>query len=504
MTNENDRRRDEETIVPVKPGFGAADAAAPSRSPEPRRGRPPLAAVFALVLLALLGVVFVALPRWVAEPAAESPQAAVDAPVALPPAEPELSAEEREALKTRAESQLAELLQQRNSLDAKSAARWGGEDWSRYDELSRGGDDALLAEDYRAAVGAYEAALAAGAALLERSVQIIDSALATAAAALAAGNARLAREQYDVVLGIEPQNPVALEGRARAQKLPEVLALVHDAERARQSGALEESAALYRQALAVDPQWSPAQSALDEVSAAIETARFESLLSRGYAALAEEEHEEAHAHFSAALEVNPESRPAADGLAQAEQGRKLDAIALSEARALAFERRELWEQAIERYETALAADPTLAFAIAGLERSQARADLDSKLENMLENPNLLLTDNLLVEARRLADEARALVEPDTRIGEQVARLDELIRIASTPIRVTLASDEQTEVAVYRVGMLGAFATTQIEVRPGTYTAVGSRDGYRDVRETFTVLPGRDVPTVRVICTEPIR
>ena len=53
----------------------------------------------------------------------------------------------------------------------------------------------------------------------------------------------------------------------------------------------------------------------------------------------------------------------------------------------------------------------------------------------------------------------------------------------------LTSDELTTVTLYRVGALGAFASHDVELRPGTYTAIGSRDGYRDVRQTFTVRPG---------------
>jgi hypothetical protein len=71
------------------------------------------------------------------------------------------------------------------------------------------------------------------------------------------------------------------------------------------------------------------------------------------------------------------------------------------------------------------------------------------------------------------------------------------------LTVELTSDELTEVTVYRVGQLGTFASKAVQVRPGTYTAVGSRNGYRDVRATFTVLPGQALPPIRVVCTEPI-
>jgi hypothetical protein len=33
--------------------------------------------------------------------------------------------------------------------------------------------------------------------------------------------------------------------------------------------------------------------------------------------------------------------------------------------------------------------------------------------------------------------------------------------------------------------------------------IGSRDGYRDVRHTFTVRPGRNLTAINVVCVEPI-
>jgi hypothetical protein len=51
--------------------------------------------------------------------------------------------------------------------------------------------------------------------------------------------------------------------------------------------------------------------------------------------------------------------------------------------------------------------------------------------------------------------------------------------------------------------LGAFASRDVELRPGTYTVIGSRDGYRDVRQTFTVRPGGNLAPITVVCVEPI-
>ena len=103
----------------------------------------------------------------------------------------------------------------------------------------------------------------------------------------------------------------------------------------------------------------------------------------------------------------------------------------------------------------------------------------------------------------LIDEARAVPERGPALEEQIAQLERLVALASMPIVVQLTSDQQTAVTLYRVGALGAFASQEVELRPGTYTVIGSRDGYRDVRQTFTVVPGRTLPPISVVCVEPI-
>lgn len=69
--------------------------------------------------------------------------------------------------------------------------------------------------------------------------------------------------------------------------------------------------------------------------------------------------------------------------------------------------------------------------------------------------------------------------------------------------VTLHSDQQTEVTVYKVARLGQFDQRELELRPGSYTAVGSRMGYRDVRVEFSVAAEGAPPAVTVVCTERI-
>ena len=57
--------------------------------------------------------------------------------------------------------------------------------------------------------------------------------------------------------------------------------------------------------------------------------------------------------------------------------------------------------------------------------------------------------------------------------------------------------------VLKVAKLGRFKEHELKLKPGNYTAVGSRNGYRDVRQNFTIAADSKPAPVTVICTDPI-
>lgn len=502
---ESSRRQREETIVPVRPGLRTPAASGGRPAPtDAGPWRTVLGVVGAVAALALLFVAFVALPRWLdkSDEQVAAPVVAVQ-PEPAAPEKPRLSPEQLAALEKQAEALLAPLLTQQKRLGELHADSWGGEAWQRYTQLGTAGDDAYLAKDFAAAVASYTDATALGEQLLARSVEIVESAFAAGLAAFQAGNATVAIGQFDLVLGIEPQHAGALEARARAERLNDVLALVQQGDAQRQAGERRAALDSYRKALAIDANWEPAARASSEIALELKNAEFDEAMSKGFAALAANDFGPADEHFAAALALRPQSREAQEGRTQAAEGAKLDRIALAEARGLAFERRELWQDAIAQYRAALEIDPNLQFALTGIERAQARASLEAKLKNLIDNPTLLFSDTVLADSRKLIDEASAQPERGPRLQEQIDQLSRLVTLAATPIKVELRSDQLTEVTLYRVGALGAFTAKEVELRPGTYTAIGSRNGFRDVRQTFTVLPGRDLAPISVVCVEAI-
>jgi hypothetical protein len=149
----------------------------------------------------------------------------------------------------------------------------------------------------------------------------------------------------------------------------------------------------------------------------------------------------------------------------------------------------------------LAIDPESALALDGRKRTETRAVLDEKVEFHLANPGRLSTATVFDDAASCLDEALETVPSGPRLERQIARLEALLKTISTPVAVVLESDAQTEIMVYRVGRLGTFTRRELNLKPGAYTVVGSRSGYRDIRLQLIVTPGTPPKPLVVRCTE---
>ncbi len=230
---------------------------------------------------------------------------------------------------------------------------------------------------------------------------------------------------------------------------------------------------------------------------------FEAAMTEGLAALDRGDFAAAREAFSRASGLRPGSTQSADGLARAEAGARLASIHDLRRQAEDLEASEDWHGAAERYSAVLELDPAVEFAQAGLERSRRRGSLADRLEFHLANPKRLSSDEVLQEASTLVGLASEIDPAGPEHRRRTEQLAAVVREYSTPIKATLESDQLTEVVVYKVGRLGAFSQRALDLRPGTYTVVGSRSGYRDVRRQLVIEPGVEPPTLQVRCEEKI-
>jgi len=398
---------------------------------------------------------------------------------------------------------LGELLSDFETLERRAVQRWAAVPYRRAQDFYKEGDDAYLRKDWAAAEVHYLDALSVLEPLFDRVEPEFEKALAAASAAFEAGDRAEALRLFELAVAITPNHPAAREGFERAKNLDAVLQLVDRGLEYEDELELDAAEASFQQAIDLDPNWIPAQEGVERVRATRTKIQFDSRMSEGIEALAVGDYLGARAAFRMAQQLIPGSPEPADGLLQVDQGLRLDNINMLEQEAAALEQSEHWDAAAKSYEEILKVDGNLSFAMEGLAKARSMGKLHQQLDDYIADPDRLSVPSVMKRATTLVVDITRMAEIGPRLASQRDELSRLLKRAATPVSIELVSDNLTSVSIYKVGALGNFASTRLDLRPGTYVAVGVRPGYRDVRLEFRVAPEIDMKPVVVRCEEPI-
>jgi hypothetical protein len=502
---------DSEAIPVIRPGARPPSSGDHQAGPEQRRARTLrwlVLGVLGLMLVTLLGVIVV-LPELVAErrePAAPAKPLAPVAPAPAPVETPAVSPDARELARHKrdAEDLLSQALRRKTELEAQDVVTWGGEDYQQALDVLAAGDAAFQSQSFAEAVEHYGNSVTALESLQASKGERLNVALETGERALADRDGELAREQFAIALAISPGDARAERGAARARVLEEVVALLGEGTRHLGREELEAALEKFQAARTLDPLSQEAKSAVDAVLAGIRTRDFRLAMSEALGALERGDFAATGAALERARALKPASAEVADVRRRLRLAVERSRIARHRKTAAALEGEERWNEAAEQYAAVLAIDAKVAFAEDGRRRSLERVRLHAELDAFLARPARLTAPEPRANARRLLEVARAVGgAEEPLLQKKVSELDALLSVAQAPMRVVLQSDNLTDVVVYKVGRVGRFSEHALTLTPGRYVAVGSRDGYRDVRVEFTLMPGRDPAPVVVRCEEKI-
>jgi serine/threonine protein kinase/tetratricopeptide (TPR) repeat protein len=259
----------------------------------------------------------------------------------------------------------------------------------------------------------------------------------------------------------------------------------------------------YTQALALDPANARARAGLARANAAVGDDSYAKAAGEGFAALGAGRLDEARAAFERARALRPDGAEAAEGLRRVAAAHGVHGIAAMRANAEDLEEQERWEEALALYDDILREDGSLAFAQAGRARAGARLQLGESMQALISHGERLSSPQVRDQALALLQIAQEQPSPGPVLSTQIAQLSALIPGVDKPVHVSLVSDSVTQVAIPSVGSFGTFSKRDIELRPGHYTVIGTREGYRDVRRDITVTPAQENQTINVSCSEPI-
>lgn len=464
---------------------------------------------FAIAGIALgiiaLAVVFFVLPKWVEQrrPATAAEPAPVQAApqVEAPKEDVDLAALAR--AKQEAEDLRGPLAERLQALRERAVEVWGSPELQQIEQALAAGDEHVAARAYVQAVERFTTVPPLLDTLEARAAEVLKAQLTAGAQALQEGRSADARMAYELATKLDPNNAAAAQGLQRAGTLDEVLRLLAQAQDLEKQGRPRDALETYRKALALDAQAPRATEAIARLEAQFANDAFATAMARGFSALAQGDHAAARSAFDAAAKIRPNAPEVAQALRQIEQEQRTGIIGTKLRAAQVLEEQEQWAEALKEYGAVLELDATVAAAKEGSARVAPRAKLNEQLELYLTQPERLFSQPVREAARQTLARAQAVRNPGPVLQRQIATLSEWLARADAPIAVSLQSDNQTEVTIYRVGSLGTFEQRSVELAPGTYTVVGTRPGYRDVRRQITVAPGAPLEPIVIRCEDRI-
>jgi tetratricopeptide (TPR) repeat protein len=406
-------------------------------------------------------------------------------------------------LRKEAQDILADLLDLQFRLEEIGVNQWAADQFEQAKAAAADGDAQYRERLFMEAKASYEKGVEELQTILGSAPKALAEHLERALRAIDEGQIEAAQAALAVAVTIDPLSDELATLTQRASALEQILPLLAEARDAEESGDLATAEKLLRQAAALDPAQPTVRSELTRVAAAHTRQRFNAAMSDGYHALDENGFSRARSAFNRAAQLVPgaaETTSALQEVASAETGHRLASLRSS---GQAHENKEEWGDAVAAFEQALQVDDSLIFAREGLERSKDRFQLDQQFRTTIDQPDRL-SDKKVAEATAiLLDKAKTISPRGPVLQQQLSQLESLLQKANTPISIVLRSDMQTDVTLRKVVKLGRFTQHVLTLRPGTYTAVGTRIGYRDVRLTFTVSHDKATPDVVVSCTEQI-
>ncbi len=387
--------------------------------------------------------------------------------------------------------------------EADDIRTWGGSDFTALLGQVTAAERSLADKQYALAESLYQQAMDGLQILLAKKPAMLAESIDAGNAALEAGDSAGAVKAFTRALVLSPTDQQAMHGLARARTLDQVLALYQKGLDAEEQADLKDAQALLFEAKNLDPEFLPAAQALHRVQSRQAEADFERAMGGFLQALHDGRAIEAKKKLTLAAGLRPQSPAVLEGKKQLQQLTLQQTLARIQTEYVRFVHAEQWRQAQERCKQALKIDPQASFALVGLREAGRRLDLDIALQAILDQPQRLQEQDVQQGARQTLAFAESVVKPGPRLQAQLTAVKRQLQAASLQVPVILRSDNETEVVIYRIGRQGKFNRRELRLRPGRYTVVGSRPGYRDVRKVLEVRAEDEQVNLDIDCREVI-
>ena len=339
--------------------------------------------------------------------------------------------------------------------------------------------------------------------LMEQGEKHFQESLRAGLDALNSGDGDRAKEWLMTAQALRPDDPFVAQQLNRAETIDQVFAHFEQGRSYEDQGLYSLARVEYGKALDLDPDSVNINSRLQAINQELNREIFETTARDGMAALAAGNGDSAVELLEKATALMPgdiQTRNALQDARELQRRQRVDRLVATGEREL---ENRAWLAAQNAFEEALDYEPSSQAAQEGLSRAQAKIELEAQIKVILLEAESFERNGELEKALIVLREGRQIADPLGAITEKINFLEEILAEQSKPQKVTILSDNLTNIQIYHVGNFEPTHQLNLELRPGEYTVVGSRLMYRDVRHTLWVEVGESPKPLEVICTEKL-
>lgn len=394
-------------------------------------------------------------------------------------------------------------LKSQAAAEAENIQAWGEDEYADILQSAAQGDQFFRSGDFGSAQTLYKRAIDNLALLLASKEDKLMATLIQGEDALKNEEPQKALFTFQQALLIDPENEEALYGIHRANNLDHVIALYKGGLRLEAENNLQQAQQLLREANQIDSDFAPAGEALKRVDTKWRDVLFQDAMSRAIAALNSEQLAIADKALAVAAQLRPQNPAMAAARQRSMEMHTIQKLKILQIKAAKLLRAENWKGVVETYGKAIQIDDKVGFASIGLPEAKKRLQLDKSLKSIILRPDRLQDEGPLREAKQLLASAQRVENPGEVLHSQIRTLSTLVKNALTTVKIVLRSDNATEIEIYHVGRFRPFLEKPITLKPGTYTVVGRKSGFKDVRLSITITAEMNMPVFVIRCEEQI-
>ncbi|MEM7027169.1 MAG: hypothetical protein AAF410_02955 [Pseudomonadota bacterium] len=339
--------------------------------------------------------------------------------------------------------------------------------------------------------------------LIEQAEQEFNQAMNAANQYFELDEFKQAEKQIKQALKLNSQSQEALAMAADIEKLGDIVLLLEQATVAKTENNLDKELQLIKKILEIAPGREQTRQRRVELTEAISQRQFTRYIKQAYIDIDNEDADAAIKQLAKARQIYPNRNEVSDVAQGIESLQSRLRFAEFSKQALAAMQQDDWQQAKLLLGKALNEknfDKTL---LDLLDQTDAILNLKTGMNNHIASPYRLAEETIKNNAKQLLNESSQYQAVSPSLKQQSEELRDIVSKMSQKVSVKVTSDNQTQVLVRGVGVVGKVDEKTIQLTPGEYKFEGKRTGYKSKLIEVLIPYDQAYYQIKVICDEPV-